>query len=147
MRHLCDSNVFVALTLGQHAGHDVSRAWLHSLVKGDTLVFCRMTQMSFVRLLTQQVAPGYRPVSNAAAVEHARRWRALPFVELAREPEGVETTWLRLADAGQASPKRWMDAYLAAFAIRSGLRCVTFDKGFQEFVPHGLDLHCLATPS
>jgi predicted nucleic acid-binding protein len=33
-----------------------------------------------------------------------------------------------------------MDAYLAAFAIRAGMRLVTFDRGFEQFVSLGLDL-------
>lgn len=38
------------------------------------------------------------------------------------------------------SPKIWMDAYLAAFAIAGGLRMVTLDGDFKAFVPQGLDL-------
>ena len=42
-----------------------------------------------------------------------------------------------------------MNAYLAAFAIESGMRYVTFDRGFQKFIPRGLDLLLLtsATPA
>jgi len=41
----------------------------------------------------------------------------------------------------------WMDAYLAAFAVETGMRLVTFDRGFQKFVPLGLNLLLLGTAS
>lgn len=42
-----------------------------------------------------------------------------------------------------ASPKLWMDAYLAAFAIAGGLRMLTLGWHFKNFVPHGLDLNLM----
>lgn len=43
-----------------------------------------------------------------------------------------------LALRDTASPKLWMDAWLAAFAICAGLQLVTFDRGFAQFA--GLEL-------
>ena len=37
-----------------------------------------------------------------------------------------------------ASPKLWMDAYLAAFALTGGYRMVTTDTAFRQF--QGLDV-------
>ncbi len=45
--------------------------------------------------------------------------------------EGIHRT-------GTASPKLWMDAYMAAFARASGYRLVTTDAAFAQF--DGLDL-------
>jgi predicted nucleic acid-binding protein len=36
-----------------------------------------------------------------------------------------------------------MDAYLAAFAIAGGLRLVTLDRDFKNFVPQRLDIELL----
>ena len=52
--------------------------------------------------------------------------------------------WRTLAAADSASPKVWMDAYLAAFAIAGGLRLVTLDRDYKNFVPQGLDLVLLS---
>lgn len=41
--------------------------------------------------------------------------------------------WERFAITGRLSPNLWTDDYLAAFAVRSGLRLVSFDKGFSRF--------------
>jgi toxin-antitoxin system PIN domain toxin len=140
MRHLCDSKVFVALTVQTHPAHKATRGWLKTLVAEDTLAFCRMSEMSFLRLLTQKIAEGYKPVKNEEAVEKLEQWKALSFIEVCAEPDGMEADWLRLAAVGQAAPKRWMDAYLAAFAVRAGMRMVTLDGDFERFKPEGLDL-------
>ena len=65
---------------------------------------------------------------------------ALPQVCEREEPPGTFAIWQRLASRDTASPKVWMDAYLAAFAIGGGLRMVTLDQDFRNFVPNGLKL-------
>jgi predicted nucleic acid-binding protein len=61
------------------------------------------------------------------------------------EPEGIRELWLELAALPVASPKVWMDAYLAAFAIRSGLPFATLDADFRRFQAAGLQLQLLST--
>ena len=58
------------------------------------------------------------------------------------EPSGLERHWKRLAVGPKASPKLWMDAYLAAFALAGGHELVTTDKAFKQF--KGLDLLLLS---
>ena len=65
---------------------------------------------------------------------------ALPQVCEREEPPGAFAIWQRLASRDTASPKVWMDAYLAAFAIGGGLRMVSLDQDFRNFVPNGLKL-------
>ena len=60
----------------------------------------------------------------------------------ANEPRGLEATWRKFAGGSKASPKLWMDAYLAAFALAGGYRLVTTDKAFKQF--NGLDLLVLS---
>jgi uncharacterized protein len=55
----------------------------------------------------------------------------------ADEPAGVERLWKELAMRGTASPKLWMDAYLAAFALAGRYSMVTTDAAFRQF--RGLD--------
>jgi uncharacterized protein len=45
----------------------------------------------------------------------------------------VETLWEELAVRGTASPKLWMDAYLAAFALAARYSMVTTDAAFHQF--------------
>jgi predicted nucleic acid-binding protein len=39
MRHLCDSNVFVALAMSGHVHHVTARVWFDGLKDGDTAEF------------------------------------------------------------------------------------------------------------
>jgi predicted nucleic acid-binding protein len=67
-------------------------------------------------------------------------WKRLPFVELCKAPAGVEEKWLRLAAVAQPAPKRWINAYLAGFAIGGRLRFTTLDADFEKYRSEGLDL-------
>jgi predicted nucleic acid-binding protein len=54
------------------------------------------------------------------------------------EPPELEVLWQDFACRHTASPKLWMDAYLAAFAVAGGMALVTTDAAFRQF--RGLDL-------
>ena len=70
--------------------------------------------------------------------------QALPQVGFRDEANGLYAIWRQSAALDSASPKVWMDAYLAAFAITGGLRLVTLDRDFRNFVVQGLDLELLS---
>ena len=48
-----------------------------------------------------------------------------------------------MAALDSTSPKVWMDAYLAGFAIAGGFHLLSLDRDFKSFVPHGLGLTLL----
>lgn len=145
---LCDSNVWLALTLERHVHHNVVRHWLESIVEPSSVHFCRATQHSLLRLLTMTsvMAPyGIPPLTNQQA------WNAFDALLTderialqVREPVGVEVSWKRFANRNSVSPKLWMDAYLAAFALAGGYQMVTIDAAFAQF--DGLDLVLLGSP-
>jgi len=92
----------------------------------------------------QITAPQYfssrNPVSNKEARNALGEWMSLPYVKLAPEPFGLERLWPTLADRETPSPKIWIDAWLAAFVIRSRMRLVSFERGFESSRAEGLDL-------
>src|SRR5881409_3859902 len=90
----------------------------------DIHEFCR-------RLSERQAISGYCVVKRGSLVEER-------IALWADEPVGVERLWKELAVRGTASPKLWMDAYLAAFALAGRYSMVTTDAGFRQF--RGLDL-------
>ena len=137
MTHLCDSNVFLALVLGQHIHHARARRWFETLREHDLAAFCRATQLSFLRLLTQPITAGYVPITNRAAWEVYDALQQDDNLTWLPEPAGLDPVWRRFATLESSSSKRWMDAYLAAFAIAGGYRLVTFDGIFRNF--EGLD--------
>ena len=56
------------------------------------------------------------------------------------EPSLLDAQFRSLTTDKRITPKLWNDAYLAAFALASSRRLVTFDKGFAQFEKLGLDL-------
>jgi toxin-antitoxin system PIN domain toxin len=142
---LADSNVWLALALSKHVFHGVARSWLASRKPAAPALFCRSTQQSFLRLLTTRavLAPyGIPPLSNKAAWSVYEGLRADERIAWSQEPRGLESQWKKLAANAKASPKLWMDAYLAAFALAGGYQLVTTDKAFKQF--KGLDLLVLS---
>ncbi len=144
MRHLCDSSVLLALAVGQHVHHERAKLWFYDLKESDSAEICRATEISFLRLLTQKIALDYVPLSNRQALDTYQYLMEDEATAFAEEPEDLSEIWRRLADTDTPSPKIWMDAYLAAFAIASGMRFVTMDKDFRSFERDGLDLHLLS---
>ena len=144
MKNLSDANPWLAMTVEIHPHHDVAREWLDDLGPGDQALFNRVTQTSYLRLLTQPVAPGYEPVSQSRAWELYETLLEDDRVLWVPEPDGLTDLWRQLSENPRPSPKLWMDAYLAAFALSEGCRMVTFDKGFKQFEPNGLDLLLLS---
>jgi toxin-antitoxin system PIN domain toxin len=142
---LCDSNVWLALALSKHVHHTAARDWLEAVEEPASVCFCRATQQSFLRLLTNAsvLSPyGNPPLTNRQAWEAYEALLADDRIVLrAEEPAGLENRWKRFAVRDTASPKVWMDAYLAAFALAGGYRMVTTDAAFKQF--RGLDLELL----
>jgi toxin-antitoxin system PIN domain toxin len=103
-----------------HPHHDAARRWMDGLPASVRVLFNRATQTSFLRLLTQPIAPGYTPVSQSQAWSLYDRFLEDDRVLWAPEPDDLETFWRRFAEHGASAPKLWMDAYLAAFSIAGG---------------------------
>lgn len=143
---LCDTNVWLALTLSEHKHHALAREWLDTVDQPAAIHFCRATQQSFLRLLTNATvlgAYGNPPLTNAEAWNVYEELLADDRIVLtAVEPAGLEAQWKERALRETASPKLWMDSYLASFAHAGGFQLVTTDSGFRQF--NDLDLRLLA---
>lgn len=139
---LCDNNVWLALALSAHVHHERARRWLDSVEEPATIHFCRATQQALVRLLSNAAVLavyGNPPLTNREAWAAYQALLADDRITLrAEEPPGLEFRWKALAVRDTASPKLWMDAYLAAFAIEAGFQLVTNDGAFRQF--EGLDM-------
>jgi toxin-antitoxin system PIN domain toxin len=141
---LADSNVWLALALSKHEFHAAARTWLAARATQEAL-FCRATQQSFLRLLTTKavlVPYAIPPLSNQAAWSVYDGLCADERIAWVEEPSGLEALWKQFSGGPKASPKLWMDAYLAAFAVAGGYQLVTTDKAFKQF--KRLDLLVLA---
>ena len=82
------------------------------------------------------------PLSNKAAWSVYEGFLGDDRISWVEEPNGLESHWKRLAACATTSPKLWMDAYLAAFAIAGDHGLVTTDQAFKQF--KGLNLLLLS---
>jgi toxin-antitoxin system PIN domain toxin len=144
---LCDSNVWLALAILQHPLHSTALRWFDHVTEPSTVYFCRATQQSFLRLLTNAavLSPiGNPPLTNRQAWSVYEELLSDDRIEIEyREPPELDIHWLPYTLRDTASPKLWMDAYLAAFARAGGYRFVTTDRAFSQFA--GLDLILIAS--
>ncbi|MFN0167363.1 MAG: TA system VapC family ribonuclease toxin [Bryobacteraceae bacterium] len=128
-----DVNVWVSLTTRRHLFHEVARKWFEQVDSGR-VYFCRLTQLGFLRLLTNP------SVMNADVKTQVQAWRAYDLllgderVVYHPEPDAGELDrQLRLLTSkAQFSTKDWPDAYLVAFAITGGLTLVTSDRAMKK---------------
>lgn len=141
--YLPDSNVWFAMANRAHEHHPVASGWLASVPDEDTVVLCRPTEQSLLRLLT--TAAAFRGTGEASVRSNTQAWGYLDaFLADSRisfmsiEPPGLDPLWRQYSSRATPSPKLWMDAYLAAFARAGRFRFVTFDSAFRQF--EGLDL-------
>ncbi|MFN0078260.1 MAG: TA system VapC family ribonuclease toxin [Prosthecobacter sp.] len=135
---LPDTNLWLALS--KHTHHAAAADWLDAENKPDRILFCCSTQQSLLRLL---ITVGVMSLYGIASLSNNGAWAVYEaFIADDRivfqpEPPGVGTIWKKFTARRTSSPKLWMDAYLAAFAMASGAQLVTTDKSFSQFP--GLD--------
>ena len=140
---LFDSNVWIAAIFTTHPFHQGAQTALQDATTANPAIFCRSTQLSLLRLASTPAllkTYGAEGLTNRDALVALDDLLALEQVCEREEPPGTVALWHRLASRDTTSPKVWMDAYLAAFAIGGALRFVTLDHDFKIFVAQGLDL-------
>ena len=143
---LFETNVWIAAVFTSHPCHRSAQQALHETTPARPAVFCRSTHQSFLRLASTPAllkTYGAAAMTNHDALVALEALLALPQVCERKEHTGIVALWHRLAARNTASPKVWMDAYLAAFAISGGLRLVTLDHDFKSYKKQGLDLRLL----
>lgn len=132
MPALCDTNLLLALCYGKHMHHSAALTWLNG--QGlRSAALCRTTQLSLLRLLCHSTVMAEDVCTLTQAWTVYDRILADERFVFRPEPAHLEPTLRRLTQANLSSPKLWQDAYLASFALASGLHLATFDRGFEQF--------------
>lgn len=126
-----DVNVWIALTWRGHIHHSLAASWFAGLGDDPGLCFCRITQLSFLRLLTTQAVMGSDVRSQAEAWQVYDQWLEDPRVAFLDEPADLEQVLRTHSRLKHPAPKDWADAYLLAFALVSGMQLVTLDRAFR----------------
>ena len=140
---LADVNVWLATIVEVHPHHQSTfNWWQHEVLPSNSVVmFCRITQLGLLRLLTNQTVMGPQRRTTQQAYADYLQLLNQRVVDYADEPEGLEQQLRSYCDLGRMSRNFWTDAYLAAFAAAGKLSFATFDQGFRVFP--GLDLQLL----
>jgi len=142
--YLPDVNVWFALSRSEHMHHTPAHAWLSTIDTSKSVVFTRATQQGYLRLLTTAAVMriyASAPLSNSEAWRLWENWYKDDRVHWADEPSELVDTWKRFGAIRSASPKLWMDSYLAAIAKETGSQLVTLDQAFKGF--KGLDVQLI----
>lgn len=73
------------------------------------------------------------PFINSEAWDIYRTCRNLPIIRFLPEANSLDTTFATLTTDPALPHRLWTDAYLAALAISTDNRLVSFDTNFQRF--------------
>ena len=130
--YLVDINVWLALAFEAHGHHMRALGWFNRAEPG-ACAMSRLTQSGFLRLATNPAVFGEEAVTMSEAWILYDALLADERVYYLPEPHGLEPCWRKFTEGGTYSPKVWSDAYLAAFALVSGIALLSFDEGFQKF--------------
>ncbi len=127
-----DLNVWMALTLRTHDHHKVAWRWYRSLRADRELIFCRFTQLGFLRLITTEAIAKHETLSQVEAWGAYDRWLTEGGALYMDEPFGLEIDFRAFADRIVPAPKEWADSYLAAFAASASMELITFDRALAK---------------
>lgn len=111
--------------------------WLESLDSGS-VVFCRVSQMGLLRLLTSKSVMDDEVLSSRDAWRAYQKILTGERISFAPEPFTLEPEWQKLAAQDRPTPKVWTDPYLAAFTRASGMRSVTLDRAVLSLADEAL---------
>lgn len=128
-----DINIWLALVYQGHEHHLIAGHWLDD-VGNEQICFSRFTQLGFLRLLT------HSSIMRSDVKNLREAWSIYDLILkdsriiFANEPASsdLDRLFRKFSSSGEISPKKWNDAYLAAFAHASGMELVTFDRSLAQ---------------
>lgn len=130
---LLDVNVWLAAAWGRHIHHAVAKAWVDA--QDDGLAFCRVTEMAFLRLVSNPAVTGSDVRTRKQGWDLMLALQDDPRVRFLPEPRGLAPLWITLSKRNDKSHLLWTDDYLAAFAQATPARLVTLDRKIRTRYP------------
>ncbi|QLQ09070.1 MAG: PIN domain-containing protein [Nocardioidaceae bacterium] len=131
---LLDVGVGFAAMLESHVHHSAALRLVDE-AEERSLGVCRVTQLGWLRLLSNPVTAGSAVLSRIDAWEAVDAVLEDSRVVYLEEPPGTGERFRKLSAANDQSHKLWTDDYLAAFALTGGHAFATLDKKFEERYP------------
>jgi toxin-antitoxin system PIN domain toxin len=123
---LVDVGVWLAAVWGRHVDNPIAAEWFGR--ESDDIVFCRVTQMGLLRLLSNPAIMGEDAIDRSQAWRTYDQLCADERVLWAAEPAELDAVWRAISARDEKSHKLWTDDYLAAFAQASGAALITLDR-------------------
>jgi toxin-antitoxin system PIN domain toxin len=130
---LLDVNVWLAAAWARHIHHPVAKQWIDAAE--DDLLFCRVTELALLRLVTNRAVTGEDALTRRQAWDLLLALQKDPRIRVAPEPRGLAPLWMAFSKRDDRSHLTWTDDYLAAFAQAADAALVTFDAGFASRYP------------
>jgi toxin-antitoxin system PIN domain toxin len=130
---LYDVNVLVYAHRTESSNHARIRSWLEQEMSGPApFMMSELVLAAFVRVVTNPRIFEI-PTPLEIALTEAERIRGNPLCLAANPGQRHFEIFTRLCREGDARGKLTADAYLAALAIETGCRWITFDRDFARF--------------
>jgi uncharacterized protein len=130
---LVDVGVWLAAVWGRHVHHQIAADWF-GREAGD-IVFCRVTQMGLLRLLSNPAIMGDDAIDRSEAWRVYDQLWADERVLWADEPTELGAVWRAISARNDKSYKLWTDDYLAAFAQACDATLTTLDRKMPARYP------------
>jgi toxin-antitoxin system PIN domain toxin len=130
---LLDVNVWLAAVWRNHQQHVAASRWMDA-EEGD-LAFCRVTQMSLLRLVSNPTITQHDVLTRRQSWDVVETLMSDPRVRFLTEPQGLVQIWSAFSKRDDKNYLLWTDDYLAAFAQAGDLELVTFDRAFHKRYP------------
>ena len=124
MRYLFDVNALVALGFLEHEFHERVALWVRSLANGTSyeLLTCAITELGFVRVLSQAPHYGFTVAQSRALLVRLKRQGAVPFQFIADDHDISRLPrWVK-------SGRQTTDGHLAELAQAHDSALATLDK-------------------
>lgn len=131
---LVDVCVWTAALWEKHTHHVVAKRWLDGR-DDEELIFCRVTEMAVLRLLSNPAVMRDDVVSRRHAWNIVVELQQDPRVRFLQEPAGLAPLWIAFSKRDDSSHQLWTDDYLAAFAQAAHADLVTLDRSMRARYP------------
>ena len=130
---LLDVNVWLAAAWARHVHHPLAKRYVDG--EEADMVFCRVTELAFLRLVTNRAVTGDDALTRRQAWDLLLAVQADPRIKFVAEPRGLAPLWLAFSKRDDRSHLLWTDDYLAAFAQAMDAELVTLDAGLRARYP------------
>jgi toxin-antitoxin system PIN domain toxin len=130
---LLDVNVWLAAAWARHVHHAVAKRYIDA--EETDMLFCRVTELAFLRLVTNRAVTGDDALTRRQAWDLLMALQEDPRIKFVAEPRGLAPLWVAFSKRDDRSHLLWTDDYLAAFAQAMNAELVTLDDGLRSRYP------------